>query len=209
MRPGPIRPGDKILEQSLTESMLASMRPGPIRPGDTAEVFLAAVAVNASMRPGPIRPGDPRPVASALPRWPGFNEARADSPGRWPLRRYIRQMTKYRFNEARADSPGRYPRPPRHVLRHPEASMRPGPIRPGDDTNAFTYRASMRPGPIRPGDQRQQINWTISGSGFNEARADSPGRWRTRCWFGEPLPGFNEARADSPGRCSRRRQRCR
>ena len=111
------------------------------------------------------------------------------------------------------------------------ASMRPGPIRPGDGGRGAVPRAgddaSMRPGPIRPGDILDSTWTNRSLACFNEARADSPGR----CFRGEylqprllasmrpgpirpgdpdsprqsvcPPAGFNEARADSPGRCSK------
>ena len=109
------------------------------------------------MRPGPIRPGDmhslQRIQSSSLS---GFNEARADSPGR----------------------SGRQVRRPQAVAR---ASMRPGPIRPGDNTGrthlALCARASMRPGPIRPGDGAHGDRRRAGVRGFNEARADSPGRF--------------------------------
>ena len=83
------------------------------------------------MRPGPIRPGDVTPSVAWGCICAGFNEARADSPGRYD----------------------------QHTLgRRPEgiASMRPGPIRPGDNLPTslpfVVVEASMRPGPIRPGD---------------------------------------------------------
>ena len=63
--------------------------------------------------------------------------------------------------------------------------MRPGPIRPGDVDEGervlrMVSRASMRPGPIRPGDMehRRQPDYVMTG--FNEARADSPGRCGTK-----------------------------
>ena len=34
----------------------------------------------------------------------------------------------------------------------------------------------MRPGPIRPGDWWPSGHWGRKAEGFNEARADSPGR---------------------------------
>ena len=86
-----------------------------------------------------------------------FNEARADSPGR--LSEADRNtLVTLGFNEARADSPGR---PDGIGGEQPFefASMRPGPIRPGDETHLVT------------GDARQM------SYGFNEARADSPGRY--------------------------------
>ena len=61
------------------------------------------------------------------------------------------------FNEARADSPGRLATGVPSEYRAVEASMRPGPIRPGD------LRSSGPRGASRPR--------------FNEARADSPGRY--------------------------------
>ena len=46
-----------------------------------------------------------------------------------------------------------------------------------------TLADSMRPGPIRPGDFRELLHppegtATAGTARFNEARADSPGRWR-------------------------------
>ena len=38
---------------------------------------------------------------------------------------------------------------------------------------------------------------------FNEARADSPGKWGYNNNRPVTVPRFNEARADSPGKCSR------
>ena len=85
----------------------------------------------ASMRPGPIRPGD----AS----WTGW-----------------RSRIRLRFNEARADSPGRYEDLEAYsgdVFLG--ASMRPGPIRPGDilafelqdlDTRRFNEARADSPG---------------------------------------------------------------
>ena len=92
------------------------MRPGPIRPGDTTYWLIGEfrrATSEASMRPGPIRPGDLQ-VSARLESghhvaMVGFNEARADSPGRVP-----RQVS--------CDGRGSPSR----------ASMRPGPIRPGD-----------------------------------------------------------------------------
>ena len=58
----------------------------------------------------------------------------------------------------------------------------------------------MRPGPIRPGDIRLKMEMDARAASFNEARADSPGRWVSVPYRGAYAPGFNEARADSPGR---------
>ena len=68
------------------------------------------------MRPGPIRPGDWHSVVEPLNALRGFNEARADSPGRFR----IGQPT---------------------VTKHPRASMRPGPIRPGDSPDILRFAA--------------------------------------------------------------------
>ena len=60
------------------------------------------------MRPGPIRPGDPhRPLLLNTELWARFNEARADSPGRYRDRGTLVRGGGKSFNEARADSPGR------------------------------------------------------------------------------------------------------
>ena len=157
MRPGPIRPGDLLQPGRHGLGLaVASMRPGPIRPGDEqnrremAGEFL--IRFNearadspgrsrpapqprqlglASMRPGPIRPGDAQGRGEHPPGSGGFNEARADSPGRsW--RRPCRGSPPRCFNEARADSPGRLLTRPPVLVRSRPASMRPGPIRPGD-----------------------------------------------------------------------------
>ena len=131
------------------------------------------------MRPGPIRPGDNAELTAIGEHLRGFNEARADSPGRCRGNRPCPGPPN-RFNEARADSPGRY-RPSDAVQEDVTgASMRPGPIRPGDKGEAthldITALASMRPGPIRPGDPHLGGDATLDRSRFNEARADSPGR---------------------------------
>ena len=84
------------------------------------------------MRPGPIRPGDLGYACyNAGLGWIRFNEARADSPGRSdpPDDTHPRGQ---RFNEARADSPGRFRPHPYELQLALDASMRPGPIRPGD-----------------------------------------------------------------------------
>ena len=86
------------------------------------------------------------------------------------------------FNEARADSPGRLGGGPLNDVRMDVASMRPGPIRPGDwrvrGRGSPPFRpASMRPGPIRPGDSGGRTRTAADIPGFNEARADSPGRF--------------------------------
>ena len=62
------------------------------------------------------------------------------------------------FNEARADSPGRCG---------------------GDHVadNQQCDHASMRPGPIRPGDTEALNETADTATGFSEARADSPGRF--------------------------------
>ena len=159
----------------------------------------------ASMRPGPIRPGDrsrrgQRPSAD----WHCFNEARADSPGRWESSR----TNSRRFSTASMRPGPIRPGDTRHpgvAGLAPRASMRPGPIRPGDGTTGqrvgesasmLLYSpgrcprgtASMRPGPIRPGE--------LLFDGFNEARADP----RRHPAASRAVACFNEARADSPGR---------
>ena len=122
-------------------------------------VHRAAASDHASMRPGPIRPGD----GAVKYRPPGSTR---------------------RFNEARADSPGRWRKGRTTLSQFPLASMRPGPIRPGDHPlrpgRTRPASASMRPGPIRPGDHRGPCGGTGDGPGFNEARADSPGRFLRR-----------------------------
>ena len=67
-----------------------------------------------------------------------------------------------------------------HVAAYPLASMRPGPMRPGNQTAGQ---------PDNPAFQR-----------FNEARADAPGKPSTRGRAGRRKTGFNEARADAPGK---------
>ena len=205
------------------------------------------------MRPGPIRPGDRDRYAGRPGLRARFNEARADSPGRCGASSWRRDCTVTCFNEARADSPGRSTRRTRDRCsrgrfnearadspgrcRAPNvqgiclrASMRPGPIRPGDGPLgvlfALLVQASMRPGPIRPGDLGEAGRDRPPDPRFNEARADSPGRCddpygqdaAADCASMRPGPirpgdgaastsesgmssSFNEARADSPGRC--------
>ena len=62
------------------------------------------------------------------------------------------------FNEARADSPGRC-----------------GAL--GIEIGQIAEAASMRPGPIRPGDNAECAMVALVPTRFNEARADSPGRY--------------------------------
>ena len=154
MRPGPIRPGDPARGAVGTLAAAASMRPGPIRPGDRAGHGVPAAVLRASMRPGPIRPGDSESREESREKSEGFNEARADSPGRW-FSAWIKSLMAT------------------------GASMRPGPIRPGDEREdkiaGVRTEASMRPGPIRPGDGTSGPHGASSRR-FNEARADSPGR---------------------------------
>ena len=157
----------------------ASMRPGPIRPGNVTFLARAVPLYHASMRPGPIRPGNAHRGRAWHPPLPGFNEARADSPGKY----------------GRGDAE-------RGVV--PLASMRPGPIRPGNNEGrggpSGYGDASMRPGPIRPGNPGSHRHPAARTGRFNEARADSPGKFHLHP---PPLPGghrFNEARADSPGK---------
>ena len=70
------------------------------------------------MRPGPIRPGDSRGVVVAPGHGlHGFNEARADSPGRLSMGCPSPFPPEGCFNEARADSPGRFTGPPRPLTR--------------------------------------------------------------------------------------------
>ena len=107
------------------------MRPGPIRPGDVEGQPSGEEILGASMRPGPIRPGDVAPPSRPGAHDHSFNEARADSPGRWadllsftdpetaasmrpgPIRPgdtckpRLTCWNEHGFNEARADSPGR------------------------------------------------------------------------------------------------------
>ena len=64
------------------------------------------------MRPGPIRPGDSDQSREVAVFNPGFNEARADSPGRYLRAGIVSGMS-------------------------PQASMRPGPIRPGDVSSSW------------------------------------------------------------------------
>ena len=84
----------------------------------------------------------------------------------------------------------------------------------------------MRPGRIRPGNASRRAHILRGDQGFNEARADSPGKSASRIIApngvlgasmrpgrirpgnlisryptSTPWPGFNEARADSPGKC--------
>ena len=191
-------------------------------------------ALPASMRPGPIRPGDPLQPSRHRPRKPKrFNEARADSPGRClhdtmpgpsvthaagfnearadsPEASRARDQCRHCFNEARADSPGRCPAWwTETTIRASYASMRPGPIRPGDRTKRWwtswgRLALQLRPGPK---DAREiPPDWPSPCAFrrcFNEARADSPGRSPANGLQLSPSGCcFNEARADSPGRLS-------
>ena len=136
------------------------------------------------MRPGRIRPGNVCfQLVTALLRQ-RFNEARADSPGKncWSWTPASAPLTG--FNEARADSPGKCLPLVARLHHVADASMRPGRIRPGNRANVGESfvgpGASMRPGRIRPGN--------LSGSWYVRRQSN---------------PGFNEARADSPGKCGR------
>ena len=166
------------------------------------------------MRPGLIRPGN-QPGASEFD-WPprGFNEARADSPGKCayediPFRR--KQPRRRRFNEARADSPGKC-----------------GPTRPSRRRTASQRFNEARAD--SPGKCDELVRVIRERWRFNEARADSPGKcdegmlttWASSTLDASMRPGlirpgnvalideqkshrssgFNEARADSPGKCS-------
>ena len=66
------------------------------------------------------------------------------------------------FNEARADSPGKSGHQRGRRIRGPAASMRPGLIRPGNSGDAILDKvgkatASMRPGLIRPGNRHRTV----------------------------------------------------
>ena len=61
----------------------------------------------------------------------GFNEARADSPGKFRFMEYLVPDPEG-FNEARADSPGKSRDAAAAVVHLDSASMRPGRIRPGN-----------------------------------------------------------------------------
>ena len=196
MRPGRIRPGNtfrrwikwhrRAIPCCFNEARADS--PGKCRLGTS----LAASAAFASMRPGRIRPGNGH---GGCPAGFRFNEARADSPGKCGRHGLVRPLTRPCFNEARADSPGKMVQDGR---RFNEARARPG-----NDLPFRSSSASMRPGRIRPGNHAgmSEDGSPAGPDGFNEARADSPGkcpRWNPR----PPRTSrrFNEARADSPGK---------
>ena len=89
MRPGRDRPGDDQVGRRGDWCAGASMRPGRDRPGDGAEVAQARIVpCPASMRPGRDRPGDEHGGARGSGSGPGFNEARARSPGRYAGRSF-------------------------------------------------------------------------------------------------------------------------
>ena len=83
MRPGRIRPGNTLVGVIQAPIGQASMRPGRIRPGNDAERLRQRQALAASMRPGRIRPGNRRISLIGTSWTRRFNEARADSPGKY------------------------------------------------------------------------------------------------------------------------------
>ena len=109
------------------------------------------------MRPGPIRPGDYGGGRGNRREGPRFNEARADSPGRL-LTRKIKGGVTVGFNEARADSPGRLSRARFRAVPFKACFNEARADSPGRfgaaaaAAKAAKETASMRPGPIRPGD---------------------------------------------------------
>ena len=119
------------------------------------------------MRPGLIHPGNPsatqavrRQLISEASMRPGL--IHPGNPVKRPKHSSIASRT--RFNEARADSPGKS-----------------GPIACAGTPKIRDRPASMRPGLIHPGNRwqyRLQASNTAVASSFNEARADSPGKYR-------------------------------
>ena len=125
MRPGPISPGNNPPDRGNDLQFQASMRPGPISPGNRGR-HPPVHRDECSMRPGPISPGNGTLQPARAGR---FNEARADQPGKSDRAGH---PILYRFNEARADQPGKCHRRVRARPRRASASMRPGPISPGN-----------------------------------------------------------------------------
>ena len=82
MRPGLIHPGNTATRVEDVPLLPASMRPGLIHPGNKVLSGLLFREPPASMRPGLIHPGNTAAPLPARSRPPGFNEARADSPGK-------------------------------------------------------------------------------------------------------------------------------
>ena len=124
-------------------------------------------AQRASMRPGLIHPGNAQAADSvACGDRSGFNEARADSPGKLDRRRAIQcgegdELASMRPGLIHPGNTG----PGRQIWRRESrtASMRPGLIHPGNSwpfrpsTVSYSrpeYHASMRPGLIHPGNAR-------------------------------------------------------
>ena len=85
---------------------------------------------------------------------PGFNEAPADQPGKYPVFRILR-APKFRFNEAPADQPGKW--------------------QIGVYLTFFVTLASIRPRLISRGNPDAASCGPEVG-GFNEAPADQPGK---------------------------------
>ena len=201
MRPGLNRPGNAVFtrpEHARTHAD-ASMRPGLNRPGNHVAVDAGRVRPDApnlelaSMRPGLNRPGNsPARSGEAVHSGRiGFNEARAESPGKYvePAERRRLGQTVMRFNEARAESPGKSAWPSNYESVG-EATSRFNEARaesPGKSrhrrmltTTSMSRLASMRPGLNRPGNVSgttvQRDVRRAPGPRFNEARAESPGK---------------------------------
>ena len=105
----------------------------------------------------------------ARPNWAG--KCRGSSPGR---------SRGARFNEARPNWAGKCQGSAGEGSRYSLASMRPGPIGPGNLgillSRPRAHRASMRPGPIGPGNTAAGGRWSPVPAGFNEARPNWAGK---------------------------------
>ena len=84
------------------------------------------------------------------------------------------------------------------------ASMRPGPIGPGNEAERRSasrrFPASMRPGPIGPGNNCAGSLQRCRQSGFNEARPNWAGKFPQPAGLGRGGCGFNEARPNWAGK---------
>ena len=163
MRPGPIGPGNRVALSDGERIFLASMRPGPIGPGNAsglarrfsrharfnearpnwagklvvADLRLLA-GVPASMRPGPIGPGNVRHITNLKIVHHRFNEARPNWAGKSVGRKWRRAGSRTSFNEARPNWAGKsVPILLTQTLSN-VASMRPGPIGPGNTPGCRT-----------------------------------------------------------------------
>ena len=134
----------------------------------------------ASMRPGPIGPGNGPSGRRIRRKRRCFNEARPNWAGKYPD--FFRDFGDFSagFNEARPNWAGKL------AARQHEVRTR--------------LLASMRPGPIGPGNSLIRRLIAVRLGCFNEARPNWAGKCRRRRGTRGPPPRFNEARPNWAGK---------